>query len=230
MTGCATWTSPPSTRLRDKCHRVSSVCRLNRFIQVLVVALAVVLLAACGSPKLDPIGPGGTILTFGDSLTVGLGVNREDSYPSVLADLSGVEVINAGVSGETSTMGLERLPNELDRVMPDLLILIEGGNDILRNRSQSEIRKNIQGMLEIAKRRNVPVVLIGVPEKNLFSNSAPFYKELAEEYQLVFDGSLIGDLQRSPSLKSDHVHFNENGYRRMAEAIYRLLQVNGALQ
>ncbi len=127
-------------------------------------------------------------------------------------------------------MGLERLPNELDRVMPDLLILIEGGNDILRNRSQSEIRKNIQGMLEIAKRRNVPVVLIGVPEKNLFSNSAPFYKELAEEYQLVFDGSLIGDLQRSPSLKSDHVHFNENGYRRMAEAIYRLLQVNGALQ
>ena len=85
-------------------------------------------------------------------------------------------------------------------------------------------------MLEIAKSKSVPVVLIGVPEKTLFSKSTPFYEELAKQYQLVFDGSLISDLQRSPSLKSDHVHFNKNGYRKMAESIYKLLQKNGALQ
>jgi len=201
----------------------------HRFSHVPLVALFIAILVACSSPKLEPIGPGGTILAFGDSLTIGMGTTKENSYPSVLADLSGLEVINAGVSGETSDMGLKRLPDELDRVVPDLLILIEGGNDILRNRRQSEIKENIKGMLEIAKRRKVPVVLIGVPEKNLFSNSAPFYEELAEQYQLVFDDSLIGDLQRSPSLKSDYIHFNKKGYRKMAESIYTLLQENGAL-
>ncbi len=72
-------------------------------------------------------------------------------------------------------------------------------------------------------------MLIGIPQKGLFSNSAPLYEELADNFQLVFDGTLIGDLQRSPSLKSDHVHFNEKGYRKMAESIYKLLREHGAL-
>jgi len=53
---------------------------------------------------------------------------------------------------------------------------------------------------------------------------AAFYKELAKDFHLVFDGALIADLQRSPSLKSDYIHFNEKGYRKMAESIYELLK------
>ena len=203
--------------------------RLNKYISVLIVVISSLVLAGCNSPKLDPIGHNGTILAFGDSLTVGVGTTKENSYPSVLAELTGLNVINSGVSGETSDIGLKRLPNELDRVFPDLLILIEGGNDILQNRSLSEIEEDIKDMIEIAKGRGVPVVLIGVPKKSLFSSSAPFYEKLADKFQLVFDGTLIGDLQRRPSLKSDHVHFNKNGYRKMAESIYELLQGNGAI-
>ena len=203
--------------------------RINGCLQVVAAILVTVVLNGCSPPKLDPIADGGTILAFGDSLTVGLGTTETSSYPAVLADLTGLNVINSGVSGETTDRGLKRLPQELDRADPDLLILIEGGNDILQNRSLSEIKANIKGMIELAKSRGIPVVLIGVPQKTLFSDSAPLYEELAEHFQLVFDGALIADLQRSPSLKSDHVHFNKKGYRKMAESIYELLADNGAL-
>lgn len=191
--------------------------------------LVSVVLFSCSSPKLDHVEPDGTIMAFGDSLTVGVGVTKIHSYPSVLSELSGLSVINSGVSGETSEGGLKRLPVELDRISPDLLILIEGGNDILRNRTYTDIKKNIKGMIELAKDRGIPVVLIGVPEKKIFSSSAPFYQELADEYELVFDKTLIGSLQRNSDLKSDPIHFNGKGYRKMAEVIYKLLQDNGAL-
>ena len=147
----------------------------------------------------------------------------------MLAELTGLNVINAGVSGETTDKGLKRLPQELDRTTPDLLILIEGGNDILKNRNVAKTKANMAAMIELAKSRGIPVVLIGIPQKSLFSNSAPFYKELAKEFQLVFDDTLIADLQRNRSLKSDHLHFNKKGYRKMAESIYDLLMESGAL-
>ena len=110
------------------------------------------------------------------------------------------------------------------------MILLEGGNDILRNQNLAQAQANLAAMIELAHARNIQVVLIGVPEKSLFSSSAPMYKALAEKYQLVFDGEVIARLQKSPSLKSDHVHFNEAGYRQLAETIYALLQENGAIR
>ena len=193
------------------------------------MVMVTLLLYGCGSSRLAPIGADGIILAFGDSLTAGVGVSKEESYPSVLAELSGVKVVNSGVSGETTDEGLKRLPDELDRIQPDLLILIEGGNDILRNKSQAETKANLQKMIELAKSSDIPVVLVGVPQKALFSNSASLYKELAEQYQLVFNDDLIADLERSPSFKSDQIHFNKKGYRKMAETIYALLKDNGAL-
>jgi len=216
-------------RGRPLLHKINSMYRLNRYLQVIAVILVMAVLQGCSPPKLNPIADGGTILAFGDSLTAGLGTTKTNSYPAVLADLTGLNVINSGVSGETTDRGLERLPQELDRTAPDLLILIEGGNDILQNRSRSTTKANIKAMIELAKSRDIPVVLIGIPQKSLFSNSAPFYEELAEHFDLVFDDSLISDLQRNRSLKSDHVHFNEKGYRKMAESIYELLKENGAL-
>jgi acyl-CoA thioesterase-1 len=187
-------------------------------------------LLACSSPKLSQLNEGDVILAFGDSLTVGVGVNPEHSYPSVLASLSGFEVVSSGVSGETTAGGLQRLPDVIEKHSPRLVILLEGGNDILRNRSPSEIKNNLEKMIQLALEKGIEVVLIGVPEKSLFSNSAPFYTELAEKYDLVFASSLIGSLMRSPSKKSDAIHFNKDGYAELAEGIYELLIENGAFE
>ncbi|WP_243633764.1 arylesterase [Motiliproteus coralliicola] len=190
--------------------------------------LLTLLLSGCGESKLEPLPGDATILAFGDSLTVGVGTHSANSYPKVLEQLSGVSVINAGVSGETTDRGLARLPQLLDQNHPELLILIEGGNDILRNHPQAQIKANLKAMIELADNRGIPTVLIGVPQKSLFSDSAPLYRELAEEYQLVFDGEMIADLLRSPSLKSDPIHLNRDGYRQLAQSIYALLQDEGA--
>ena len=117
----------------------------------------------------------------------------------------------------------------MEKTNPDLLILIEGGNDILRNKNPNETKANLAAMIKLAKRQGIAVVMLGIPEKKLFSNSAPFYDELAEEFELVFDNDLIAGLLRTASYKSDAIHFNDQGYRKMAEGIHDLLKDNGAL-
>ena len=191
--------------------------------------LAALLLQGCAEPKLSPVPIDGTVLAFGDSLTLGVGADQSDSYPSILSELGGRRVINAGVSGETTDLGLARLQDTLPKVNPDLLLLLEGGNDILRARDPADTKSNLAAMVELARNQGVEVVLVGVPDKLLFSDSASFYEELAEQYELVFDGETLAGLLRRSDYKSDAVHLNSQGYRLLAEAIHELLAERGAL-
>ncbi|PID33866.1 MAG: arylesterase [Thiotrichales bacterium] len=195
-----------------------------------VFLLIPLLLQACSDEKrLNRLSESGVILAFGDSLTSGVGVSSENSYPSVLAKLTGKKVVNAGVSGELTQEGLKRLAKVIDDTNPELLILLEGGNDILRNRNLSETKNNLAEMIRLAKGQGVQVVLIGVPKKQLFSDTAPLYIELAEEHKIPLEAELISTLLRRPKFKSDTVHFNNVGYQKMAEEIQQFLKENGAL-
>ena len=196
----------------------------------LVCCVCLLLMQACSdSPELNKIPQDGVILAFGDSLTVGVGASEQHSYPQVLSMLSGRKVISAGVSGEETSGGVKRLPAVLDEVRPNLLILRQGGNDILRNRNLHQAKQNLANMIENASSRSIDVVLIGVPEKKLFSDSAPFYQELADEYALVYSDDILSDLIRKNEYKSDAVHLNQKGYYMMAESIFELLVEHGAL-
>jgi lysophospholipase L1-like esterase len=199
------------------------------FIKLAAIVLAALVLQGCSDPKLSFVPEGSTILAFGDSLTLGVGTDKVNSYPSVLSALSGRQVVNAGVSGETTERGLARLPEQLSQTNPDLLILLEGGNDILRNNDFAATKRNLAAMIELAQNRGVQVVLLGVPEKRLFLGVAPFYADLAEDYQLVFEDQLVATLLRNSDYKSDPIHLNAKGYRVLAEKIHELLQDNGAL-
>ena len=194
-----------------------------------VTGLLCLLLAACGEPGFRPLAAGETILAFGDSLTEGRGVNPAQSYPSVLASLSGHPVINGGVSGELSQAGRARLPALLAEHRPALVILLEGGNDMLRGSGEVALKANLAAMIEAAQGSGAQVLLVGVPRKSLFADGAPLYEELADQYGLVLDNDSIGELLRDPALKSDAVHFNAEGYRTLAQRLHRLLQERGAL-
>ena len=198
-------------------------------IRTYLIALLAFVLIGCDSPRLNPLSGNDVVLAFGDSLTVGVGTIEENSYPRVLGEISGVNVVGSGVSGETTSEGLVRLPEVIREYNPSLLVLLEGGNDILQNVDYSLIERNLDRMIQIALDQGIQVVLIGVPEKSLFSSSAPFYRDLAEKHDLVFDSDLVSDLMRSPSKKSDSIHFNEEGYADLAEGIYDLLSSHGAI-
>lgn len=203
---------------------------LPKAYNFLVSILCAFLLLACSdSPTLNPLTDNDIILAFGDSLTVGVGTSENNNYPTVLALLSDMQVVGSGVSGEETTQGLQRLPRVLDDVQPSLVILLEGGNDILRNRSVQQIKSNLASMIEIIQSREIDVLLVGVPEKKLFSDVAPLYEELAEEYQLVLADDQLSSLLRNNEYKSDAVHLNSQGYRMLAESIHNLLVKHGAL-
>lgn len=182
-----------------------------------------------GNPELKVLPEDATVLAFGDSLTAGLGASTTDAYPAVLQSLSGREVINAGVSGELTIEGLRRLPALLLEHDPDLMILLEGGNDILQNRSLDETKANLSAMITLAKDRGTDVVLVGVPKRSLLASTAGFYTELAKEHHVPLEKKIIGSLLKKPAMKSDSVHFNAAGYRALAEAIHQILQDSGAL-
>ncbi len=202
---------------------------LNCVTRFAVLLGCVLSLIACSDPELSPLPEDATVLAFGDSLTAGLGASPTHAYPAVLESLSGRRVINAGVSGELTEEGLQRLPDVLAEHNPDVMILLEGGNDILRNRSHAEAKANLSTMIKLAKDRGADVVLVGVPKKSLLASTAEFYAELAEEHQIPLENKIIGSLLKKPAMKSDSVHFNAEGYRALAEAIHQVLIDSGAL-
>lgn len=190
-------------------------------IALLILALA---LTACERAEtLRPLEPDAIILAFGDSLTYGTGAPTGASYPEVLAGLLDRTVITAGVPGEVSADGRERLPALLEEHRPALVVLLHGGNDLLRRKDQGETAENLRAMVEMARAAGAEVVLIGVPRPGLFLSAADFYEDLARELRLPYDRDILAELLGDASQKSDAVHLNAAGYRRLAEAVNALI-------
>lgn len=196
----------------------------------LLLAILVLAFAGCGrSPTLPRLGPHDVILAFGDSLTYGTGATEAESYPAVLAEVIGRPVIREGVSGETTAQGLERLGAALERHRPKLVLLCMGGNDMLRKVDDRTIEANLRTMIRSIRDSGAAVVLLGVPRPALFGGAAKYYEALAREFGLVYEGEIIDDVLKNPGMKSDLVHPNAQGYRRLAEAVAALLRESGAL-
>lgn len=187
--------------------------------------LLLLVLSACG-PRADirPLGPDAVILAFGDSITAGSGAGAGESYPDVLAGLTGRTVINAGIPGDTTDGGVARLQALLDEHRPALVILCLGGNDMLAHANQAGIVANLRAMIGMIKSSGADVVLIGVPNPGLLLTTAPFYKDLAREFSVPCECESVAEILSSPGLKSDQIHPNAMGYKKMAEAVAVVIQ------
>lgn len=164
------------------------------------------------------------IVAFGDSITYGYNVAQEQNYPTQLARLLQVEVINAGISGEDTRGGLARLPSVLDRYKPQILILCEGGNDILRRKSMLNAKENLAKMIKIAQQRGIHVVLVGVPTVDILRfDTAQIYRELAQELSVPLEDQVLVDILSDDALKIDTIHPNADGYELMSNALAKIV-------
>jgi acyl-CoA thioesterase I len=193
-------------------------------IGVIAAFCLVILLAGCrGRPELARLSADSVVVAFGDSLTAGVGGTANENYPELLAQFIGCRVINEGISGEESSEGRARLPLVLEQHAPDLVILCHGGNDMLHQRSEAAVRDNLSAMIAMVKTSGADVMLVGVPKPGLLLRVHRLYKELADANDIPLEADVLHDVLSTRSLKSDQIHPNAAGYRRMAEAVAALI-------
>jgi acyl-CoA thioesterase-1 len=174
------------------------------------------------------------IVAFGNSLTAGLGLPLNQSYPAVLQKLLEAngykyEVVNAGVSGDTTSGGLRRLDWSLDGDVRFLIIEL-GANDVLRGQPVDLIESNLGAMIEKARNRNIAVFLVGMEAP---SNAGPEYRkqvhqvfeDLRNKYQVTFIPFVLKDLVGNEKLlQEDGSHPTAEGAKLIAENVYKELK------
>ena len=200
-------------------------------MKYILIALAIALIFFTFIRKDYPIQtlhPSNTILAFGDSITYGYNAEPAQSYPSLLAKMTGLRVVNGGIPAETSGDGLKRLPQYLEDPSIKLMILCIGGNDVIQQIPMDRLKKNLKHMIQMAKAKNIDVMLISVPRFTPFGLSAlHLYDEVANEENVPLISGLLSEILSEPSLKSDQIHPNAAGYRQMAQEIYENLKAYG---
>jgi acyl-CoA thioesterase-1 len=205
--------------------------------RALLAAACAVVLAACGrEPKMAPVPAGATVLALGDSITFGTGASAETSYPSTLASLTGWQVVNAGVPGDTSAGALGRLPGLLQEHAPQLVLVSIGGNDFLRRLPLAETRENIRNICRQAAAGGAQVLLVAIPEASAVAAVVrsladhAMYAELARELKLPLHAGGWAKVLSDPALRSDPIHANAQGYQAFTRGLVERLRELGLLQ
>lgn len=174
------------------------------------------------------------VVILGDSLTAGLGLPADEAYPAILQRKIDVEhlnyeVVNAGVSGDTTAGGLRRLDWVLAGDVRVLVVAL-GANDGLRGLPPREMQQNLSQIISSAQRRRIAVVLAGMeappnvgPEyTTAFRN---VYRDLARQDGVVLIPFLLQGVAGEPALnQADGIHPNEEGARRVADVVWPRLR------
>lgn len=223
----------------------------RRWLTYVACTLIVQLLPACsreqaqnnadrpraeGQNSVAPANDRKLIVAFGDSLYAGYGVAQNESFPHELekalqARGYAVEVRNAGVSGETTQGGLQRLAFTLDGLprKPDLLLLGLGGNDMLRGLDPVQSDRNLRAMLDMLKAREIPVLLTGmIAAPNMGADYGKrfnaIYPALAKDYGVPFYPFFLkGVIGNSKYMQADSIHPNPAGVDRVVGKITPLV-------
>jgi acyl-CoA thioesterase-1 len=174
------------------------------------------------------------IVVLGDSLTAGLGLPADQAYPSLLQqrlDANGFnyEVVNAGVSGDTSAGGLSRLDWALDGDVRVLIVAL-GGNDALRALPADELKQNLSRIIERAQARHIAVMLAGMEAPPNFGRDYlvsfhQVYPALAKQYHVAFLPFLLDGVAGNTELNQrDGIHPTAQGARIVADNVWTTLK------
>lgn len=198
-----------------------------------LLASLLALLAACSADRAEPLPPGTVVLALGDSLTAGYGLTTGQAWPALLAEKTGWQVVNGGVSGDKTGDALARLPALLDEHAPKLVLVTLGGNDMLRKLPEEQTRGNLARILELVRSRNAQPVLLATPKPSVagavFQSLSPptFYAEIAKERKVPLIADAIPDVLSDPDLKLDQLHPNAEGHQVLAGKAFDALRQLG---
>jgi acyl-CoA thioesterase-1 len=205
-------------------------------MQFLVLSL-VLLLQACSEEAVYSALPAdATVLAFGDSVTYGTGARAGEDWPTLLAEETGWNVVNAGISGDTAHNAQHRLPALLSELEPELVIIELGGNDFLRRLPLAGVREALRSMILQVQGGGAIAVLVSVPQFSMLRatvgnySDAPMYEELAEELGVLLAADVFADVLSDENLRADRIHPNAGGYRVFNQQLMVYLRAWGLLE
>lgn len=207
----------------------------RHLLHLLAGVPAAALLAACSKrkPSAAALKSDARVLALGDSLTFGYGAPPEAAWPVKLGELTGWQIENAGLNGDTSAGALERLAPLLAAGSYDAVLIGIGGNDMLRGVSPAATRENLAALVSQARAHTPYVALLATPSPDAMRavvgslSDALLYEEVAKSGQALLVPNVYSSVLSDASLRSDRIHANAEGYARIAQQLADQLKAAG---
>ncbi len=201
----------------------------------MATAAALLLTLLAGSPQLAAAERGQNVLVVGDSLSAAFGMAQEESWVALLGERLrakgyGYGVVNASITGDTTTGGLKRLPRALELHRPAIVIIELGGNDGLRGTPVTVMRSNLARMIELSQAAGARVVLAGIQIPTNYGGPytrafAAVYPELARQYRTgLVDFILDGVAQDITLFQADGIHPTAEAQAILLENVWPVVE------
>jgi lysophospholipase L1-like esterase len=163
------------------------------------------------------------IICFGDSLTFGTGASKGMDYPSQLAKMIGIAVINKGIPGDTTSSALWRLKRDVLSKNPDIVLITLGGNDLINGVSKDIAFGNLKQIVQSIQKQGAKVIIGGLSWPGMDRGFGEGYEDLAQQTGALLIPDIFTAIADNPVLMSDPIHPNNSGYliiaRRFSNAI-----------
>lgn len=169
-----------------------------------------------------PSSKSGPVLMFGDSLVEGVGATAGNTLPDQLGKLLGTEILNYGVSGDTTRDGLARLGPAL-KENPKVAIVLLGGNDFLKKIPREETFQNLEKIVVAFQAQGAITVVVGVRSGIVSGGADKEYEALAKKTGSIYVSDVLSGVFAHSDLMSDALHPNDRGYQQIAERLTPLL-------
>ncbi len=161
------------------------------------------------------------IVAFGDSLVFGMGATSGHDFVSLLATKLNRDIVNLGVSGNTTADGIARMHEVLEND-PGVIILLLGGNDYLRRLDETKTRANLSTLIETFQKQGAVVVLLGVRGGIIRDGRGEMYEELSEKFHTLYLEDVLDGIFLKPELMFDGIHPNDAGYAIIADRLHEI--------
>lgn len=200
---------------------------MKALVIIAIIAVGGFFILRDSTPKgICPLN-GTHIITLGDSLANGFGVNDDDSFAIKIPQILGKSAIKLGIDGEISSELLARIDSELVGKNLAAIIISIGGNDFLRKLDKATIERNIKVIVQKAKAKSSCIVLLGVPDGilgGLVGGISRVYYDIAESEGVLIESSAMPQILKQHSLKVDEIHPNKDGHAIITQNIIELIK------
>lgn len=191
---------------------------------IVLLGFCIIAIAACTKKEVQNIGSfGENIVCFGDSITFGYGVKPGEDYPSVLSKMVKMPVINAGVDGDTSISAFDRIDKDVLDKKPFLVLIEFCGNDFLKDIPQESTINNVRAMILKAQGQGAITAIVDVSAGFFLRDYRKKFARLAKDTGSIFVPAVLSGIITNPAMKSDFMHPNKEGYKIVAQRVYRAI-------